>query len=88
VNLPPHICHSPCFAAFSPASHNTVVVVSTPSASEGHPMGNKNAKLALDMTPAAERLQSCLVKCIADVTTNNVLRDEKYDVRWVMMFEN
>jgi hypothetical protein len=34
-----------------------------------------------------ERLQSCLEKYIANVTTNNVLRDEKYDARWAMMFE-
>jgi hypothetical protein len=32
-------------------------------------------------------LQSCIEKCTADVTMNNVLRDEKYDARWVMILE-
>jgi hypothetical protein len=44
-------------------------------------MWNKKAKLARDAAPSTERLQSCIEKCTADVTMNNVLRDEKYDAR-------
>jgi hypothetical protein len=53
--------------------------VAKSAASEGRPMGNKKAKLARDAAQAPERLQSCLEKYIADVTMNNLLRDEKYD---------
>jgi hypothetical protein len=35
----------------------------------------------------AERLQSSIEKCITGVVTNKVARKEKYDARWVMMFE-
>jgi hypothetical protein len=50
-------------------------------------MRNKKAKLARYEAPAVKRLQSSIEKCIASVATNNVVREEKYDARWAMMFE-
>jgi hypothetical protein len=57
-------------------------------------MGNKKAKQARDETPAMERLQSSIGKCIAGVATNNAAREEKkverevkFDARWAMMFD-
>jgi hypothetical protein len=66
-----------------------------PAAGQGRSeMGNKKAKQARDETPAMERLQSSIGKCIAGVATNNAAREEKkvarevkFDARWAMMFD-
>jgi hypothetical protein len=58
-----------------------------PAAGNGCLTGHKKAKLARDAAPMVERLQSCLENSIAGVTSNVILMDEKFDARWVMMFE-
>jgi hypothetical protein len=60
---------------------------STPAASEGRPIGNKTAKAARDTVPSSERLQSSLEKCITNVASNAMLREQKYDARWAVMLE-
>ncbi|CAM0870831.1 unnamed protein product [Alopecurus aequalis] len=51
-------------------------------AAEGRPIGNKKAKAARDMAPAAERLQSSIDQCIADTKSHAVVREEKSEARW------
>jgi hypothetical protein len=66
-----------------------------PAAGQGCPkMGNKKAKQVREDASAMEQLQSSIEKCIANVATNDtmreekeVAREEKFDARWDKMFE-
>ncbi|CAM0879536.1 unnamed protein product [Alopecurus aequalis] len=49
---------------------------------EGRPIGNKKAKAAGNMAPAADRLQASIDQCIADAKSHAVVMEEKSEARW------
>ncbi|CAM0871607.1 unnamed protein product [Alopecurus aequalis] len=56
-------------------------------AAEGRPIGNKKAKAARDMAPAAERLQTSIDQCIADAKSHAIVREEKSEARWTTLMK-
>ncbi|CAM0874586.1 unnamed protein product [Alopecurus aequalis] len=55
--------------------------------SSGRPIGNKKAKAARDMAPAAERLPSSIDQYIADAKSDTVVREEKSEARWTALMK-
>jgi hypothetical protein len=50
-------------------------------------LGNKKAKAATDAATSSERVQASINKCLADISTNSILRDQKSDARWAILME-
>jgi hypothetical protein len=67
---------------------NTIDVDAPPStASEGRHISNKKAKDARDAVTSWERVQASIDRCLADVSANSIMRDQKSDARWVILME-
>ena len=53
----------------------------------GRPIGNKVAKAAALEAASTEKMQSSINKCIAEVSSNLLIRDAKADESWATLFE-
>lgn len=57
------------------------------NASAGRPVGNKAAKAAALEAASAEKAQTSINKCLAEVSSTLLIRDAKADERWATLFE-
>jgi hypothetical protein len=56
-------------------------------ASEGQHISKKKAKDARDAVTSWERVQASIDRCLADVSVNSIMRDQKSDARWLILMK-